>query len=138
MVIFLSHTNNEPAEQQISVVICSIALTYLFVCYLFNIISFLNMIKCQEKQYKISFDDNNSKTLAKYPLWVICSDNWLICPGKYAIHRKDIKSASIGKAQPLKGGIIYPVRVQTLSEKVFKLKFRDETAAKALRNWTKR
>ena len=80
MLIFLSTVNNKLSELDVAVFLSAIALAILLAHYVYNIIKFLRMIKLQEKQYNITFDDTNLKSFAKWGLWVICSDNWLFSP----------------------------------------------------------
>ena len=118
-----------------SVIILSCILAY----FIFNVVNFLDMIKKQEIKYRTKFNDKNHKTVSKFALWIICSESWLISPGKFAIHRQEIKSISLGESYlQYKQGIIYPVRIKTCSGKTFKLKFNNENHAKAVRNWARR
>ena len=137
LLIWMSKANDNSFELTISIIISTIALTTLLIYYSLNIINFLNMIKRQEKQYITTFDDKNPKVFSKYSLWIICSDNWLIYPGRLAIYRKEIKSASIGETYHVKGSTVYPVEIKTLSGKVFNLKIKNEKDARKVRIWAR-
>ena len=107
--------------------------------YAYHSIRFSKMIKKQELQYQTVFDNIGAKTLSLSPFWTVCSDKWLIVPAKFAIFKQEIKSVSLGESYSHpKGGIIYPVKIKTRSGKTFKLKFGDDTRAKALRTWARR
>lgn len=103
----------------------------------FNIVRFLVMIKRQERQHGVVFDDKNPIALAKCGLWVVCSDNWLIRPGKIAIFRKEIHSVSIADGVHSRGGPLYPVRIKTIHKKSFKLNFKNETDARLVKKWAR-
>lgn len=114
-------------------VICHIAY------YSYNVISFSRMIKKQEIQYRTVFNDNEAKTVSRFSLWAICAKDWLIVPGKLAIHRREIRSVSLGDSYlQYKNGIIYPMKIKTHSGKTFQLKFTDDARAKAVRKWARR
>lgn len=138
MLIWISMADKSSFALTASIIASAIALSLLLLYHSFNIINFLKMIKRQEKQYNIIFDDKNFKIYAKYSLWIVCSDYWLIRPGKYAIYRKAIESASIGEAHPQKGGIIYLLKIKTHWGKAFSIKFKNEKDAKAVKNWARR
>ena len=140
LFFFGAHVNNSNLELIISVLISSIAFAIFFTYYLFNIISFLHMIKKQEKIYNVSFDVTNSRQLGgKFSLWVICSEKWLISPGKYAIYRGDIVNGSIGESYyEYRTGPIYPVRIKTKSGRTYKVKLRNDENAKFLRKWARK
>ena len=106
--------------------------------YSYHIISFSSMIKRQEAQYRTVFNDKGAKTVSIFEFWTICSDNWLISPGKFAIHKREIKSVSLGESYSHRQSILYPVRIKTCSGKTYQLKFSNEIQAKAVRNWGRR
>ena len=126
-------------ELVIAVTLSAIVLPAFCVYYVYNVVNFLRMIKHQETKYKIKFSDKNPKTVAKFSLWVICTDEWLISPGKFAICRQEIKNIARGESYlAYKAGVIYPVKIKTHSGKTIKLKLSDEAHAKAVRNWARR
>jgi hypothetical protein len=121
------------------IIASAIILSCILAHFIFNTFNFLDMIKKQEIKYRTKFNDKNHKTVSKFGLWIICSESWLISPGKFAIHRQEIKSISLGEGYlQYKQGIIYPVRIKTCSGKTLKLKFNNENHAKAVRNWARR
>ena len=114
------------------VVICN--LTY----YVYHIINFSHMIKRQERQYRIVFDDRGAKNISILSVWLVCSNQWLIVPGKLAIFRGEIKSVALGESETHgKGGIVYPVRIKTHSGKTFRLNLSDDARAKEVRRWAR-
>ncbi len=121
------------------IVVSAVTILCHLVYYLYNVISFSIMIKRQETQYQTVFNDKGAKTISIFGLWAICSDRWLISPGKFAIYRGEIKSVSLGESYlQYKQGIIHPVRIKTCSGKTYQLKFGDKDKAKAVRNWARR
>lgn len=139
LLIWMTKSNDKPSELTASFVISVSSLAILIAYYSINIFTFLYMIKKQEKNYKIKFDDKNAVILEKHSSWIVCSDNWLFSPGRFAIYRKEIKSASVGEAYHAnKTGVIYPIKIKTLSGKVLNLKFKNEKEMKAVRKWARR
>lgn len=139
VLIWATATYGTFSELIAVIVISAITIICHLAYYLYNVIGFSNMIKKQEIHYRTVFNNNGAKTVSIFGSWTICSDSWLILPGKFAIHRLEIKSVSIGESYlQYKTGIIYPVRIKTHSGKTFKLKFNNDTYAKAVRNWARR
>lgn len=138
MLLFLGGVNQSPAEQAAAILLCALAAA-IFVGYsLFRILPFLRMIRRQEEQYGVIFDDKNPKTVEKWSSWIVLTDHWLILPGRLALYREEIRSASIGDARPQKGGTVYPVNIQTASGKTFRLKCKSEASARFVRKWARR
>ena len=129
-----AETGSKSSELTIAIALFAFAMAVLVAYYGINIFNFLSMIKQQEKQYNILFDHEKSEAFTKYSLGIFCSRNWFIRPGKIAIYRKAIQSASIIEERP-KGGILYSLRIKTHSGKSLIMKFRNKNHAKALRKW---
>ncbi|MBE6671532.1 MAG: hypothetical protein E7593_04945 [Ruminococcaceae bacterium] len=137
--IFAGSINNSLVELTFSIVISSVVFVCFLLYYGYNILRFLSMIKRQNKKYKVSFDDKNATNIGSiFSTRVICSDNWLICPGKIAIYYKELKSASMGECYYSRGGAVYPVKIKILSGKTYNIKFKSEADARFLRKWARK
>ncbi len=130
-----AETGSKSSELTIAIALFAFAMAVLLAYYGINIFNFLSMIKQQEKQYNILFDHEKSEAFTKYSLGIFCSRNWFIHPGKIAIYRKAIQSASI--VEKYDKGMIYSLRIKTHSGKSFIIKFRNEKDAKLLRKWAR-
>ena len=131
--------NGEAFAKALAIALCAVCFVVFLVFYTLNVCAFLRMIDRQEKQYGVSFELKNPKTLARLSSWIILGDEWLVRPGRCAIYRKDICSASVGDAV-LDGrrGVFYPIKIKTLSNKTFTLKLLNENDARQVRKWAKK
>ena len=139
LVVWMTKTNNDQTELVLSIAIASIVLELVLGYYLINIVKFSNMIALQEKKYKIKFEPNTPIVLAKHSSWIICSDNWLFSPGKFAIYIKEIKAVSFGEVyHEYKTGVIYPIKIKTISLNTIKVKFKSIEDAKYVKKWARK
>ena len=139
-IIFMADRGGTKLDLTLSVVAVTVSLFAFFIYYGYRIIKFLKSVNSQERKYGVYLDDSNAKTLGnKFSVWLLCAEKWLIYPGRFAIHRSDIKSASVGE-QYLEGRklIITPVRIKTHSGKTYIIKLRREDDARYLRKWAKK
>ena len=134
--MLMAEVNLKTADLVVAIALLATVIAVMLGYYTVNIAKFLQIIKQQENQYHIQFENAKSELFTKYSLGIICSRNWLIQPGKLAIYRKSIQSASIIEERP-KGGILYSLRIKTHSGKSFIMKFRNKNHAKALRKWAR-
>lgn len=138
VITFLSTTNDSAAEFQLALILSCLAVGITLSYHLFQIGRFLYTIHRQETQHGIVFNDAHPKTLAKFYPWVVCTNDWLILPGRWALSRWEIRTASMAPAEPDRGGPLFPVTIRTHSGKAYKIKLRRESDARYIRNWAKR
>ena len=136
LLICASATNGNRAESTAIGVVCVSAVAAVILYWFGNIVHFLCMIERQRKQYQTDFSNINAITVARWSRWVICSENWLIQPGKIALYRAHIQTASITETAE-KGGIRYRVNLKTKTGKRYTLKFSNETIARTIRVWAR-
>ena len=139
-LLFMADRGGTKLDLTLSIVTLAVSIFAFFAYYGYRIIKFLNSVNSQERKYGVYLDDSNAKALGnKFSVWLLCAEKWLIYPGRFAIHRSDIKSASVGE-QYLEGRklIITPVRIKTHSGKTYIIKLRREDDARYLRKWAKK
>ena len=137
-LIWVTALYNTVSELIFVIVISAVTVICHLTYYAYHIISFSGMIKRQEHQYRTVFDDRGAKNISIFSIWLICSDHWLIVPGKLAIFRGEIKSVSMGEAENHgRRGTAYPVRIKTRSGRAFKLLLGDQEHARAVRKWAR-
>lgn len=107
--------------------------TYGF--FLVHVIRFSCMIRRQQAQYGVPFQDDNSVTISKFPYWVILSKAWLILPGRLALLRAHICHASVTSIS--EKGANYQVKLKCKDGSAYTIRFYSEDSAKKIRNWCK-
>lgn len=100
-----------------------------------EILHFKSMIKKQENLYNIKFSDENSKVI-DWPNLYLC-DDWIIDPGKYAIHKKHIKKIGDKKIQGrTRGGPNHKIIIFTMDDNKY-TSICSSSTIKKIREWRK-
>jgi len=108
----------------------AIAALYVVIASLFTI-RFRSMIKKQEKNYGIVFNDTRSEHLERM---IYLSKDWLIFAGVYAFYKRYIKSVTY-ILKNVRGGPSYKVTIKTIDNKCYKISCRNLSGIKKIRKW---
>ena len=122
-----------PNDILISLIPVPIALCW-FLLSLIPTIGFRRMIKQQEKQYGVCFEDAEVKHLEN---GLYLSRNWLIVAGRYGLYKKHIRKM---KQEFIveKGGSVYRIRILVAGDRRYSIRCRNEANVKKVRNWAKK
>ncbi|MBO5269710.1 MAG: hypothetical protein J6B77_02920 [Clostridia bacterium] len=135
MLVFIANSACAPSEQFAVCALCTAGLLGFSVYHLVRVCRFLSGIAVQERKYGVFFgDDRDDRTKTYAYGMIVCTRDWVIHAGRFALYRAEIRSVSIGDAEPQKNGSIHPVRIKTVSGKKFVLKCKNEAIARAVRN----
>lgn len=134
--MYMAYSENDPLYVYLAV-LGAAAVLGVTVYYAVSITRFAKMINESERKYGVIFDMNNCRTFEFLDEWIVCTDNWLLRMGKYAVYRKEIVNVSIGECLIGKGGARYPLRIKTRSSKTIIFTFRDSDIAKEAKKWAR-
>lgn len=134
LMLVASLTNDAvPNDILISLIPLPIALCW-FLLSLIPIIGFRKMIKQQEKQYGICFEDAEVIHLEN---GLYLSRNWLIVVGRCGLYKKHIRKMK-QKFIVEKGGSVYRIRILVEGDRRYTIRCRNEANVKKIRNWAKK
>lgn len=104
----------------------------IFVLSNLFIFKFGQMIKKQQLEHAVIFNDNNAKKLGYL---VYLSDDWLIDCGMRAILRKTITNINYDFQHGLRGGTSLKVTINTTNGKRYYINLKDEYQVQKLKLW---
>ncbi|MBQ7012125.1 MAG: hypothetical protein IJN63_10500 [Clostridia bacterium] len=134
--MYMAYLETDPLYIPLTV-LCTAAALGTAVYYAARITRFAKMISESERRYGTVFEMNGYRTFDFFDEWIICTDNWLIRMGKYAVYRKEIVNAAVGECLIGKGGARYPLRIKTRSTKTLVFTFRDPDDANEVKKWAR-
>lgn len=134
ILLFFSCIVSDPIEKTSLYVMYILPFIYMVSYYVWNTMRFSHMIDEQRKHYDIDLTCQNPMTISRLSAWIICSDYWLIQPGKIALYKKHICKVSIIESSE-KGGIFYHVMLKTMTGNQYKLTCRHKDTVKKIRAW---
>ena len=101
--------------------------------YIILVLRFKALIKRQEKQFGIVFNDTNA--MALYPRSeTFLSDDWLIFAGKTAFYRQYISCMQVILKRTKRGNDYY-LKIQAADGKIFSIHIDSNSSAQKIKKW---
>ena len=138
-LILMSAFGGSKTDLYLAIALSAIFFSILFIVSAIKIYHFVDAVKSQEKKYNVRLSDTNPRVISKHSPWIILSDEWLICPGKFAIYLKAIEKVALHEVYAeYKRQTIYPVHIKTKYGKKFILKIsNDPNKVKLIQKWAR-